>query len=470
MIKCVPESTAISWFCDKRGVINMSPSYQRESGAWNTHTERKELFLDTLFNGYDSPKIYLHKMESSRDNYEYALVDGKQRLECIWEFIDDKIKLGQEFKCAETDNCAGNRPKDLYPKAGDTFSNLSKGWQTYFMSLNLAVVFIENAEEEDMDEVFFRLNNGETLKAPEIRNAMGGKMPTLIRELAQEKFFTNIISLKSTRFQHFDVATRFLLIEKGLKDGASSPYRDVKKKFLDELVRDNRNMKKSDIAELKERVQKQLKSLSKVFDEQDRLLKQAGYVQLYYLFIKHMETYYASPRLFANIKQFITDFDGVRKFAKVEDKEDQVESEGGKVKRKGAKVKSSKRQLAIDKKCRYFSDIQRIEERGEFERLMRQGNDKESLRTRVEMMCRFFLLDYPSTSLLDPTRNFTADERYVVYILSGKKCAECPKTFNDFDEFQADHIIQWAHGGQTTLENAQALCISCNASKNSRRG
>ena len=454
MIKCVPTSFAIAWFCDRKGVIDMSPPYQRESGAWKI--DKKELFLDTLFNGYDSPKIYLHKLKPSGNNYEWALVDGKQRLECIWDFVDNKVGLGKKFECVQTDDDDDNRPQELYPKSEDKFDKLSQGWKTYFMSLKLAIVYIENAEEEDMDEIFFRLNNGETLKAPEIRNAMGGKMPILIRELAQEKFFTNIISLKSARFQHFDIATRFLLIEKGLKDGGSSPYRDVKKKFLDELVENNRDMKAADIEDLKKRVQKQLASLIKVFGKKDPLLKKAGYVQLYYFFIKHMETHYGSSKLFANIKKFIADFDGMRKVAKVEDK--------------GASVKSSKRQLLIDKKCSYFNNIQRIEERGEFERLMRQGNDKESLRTRVEMMCRFFLLDYPSTSLLDPTRNFTADERYVVYILSGKKCAECPKTFNDFDEFQADHIIQWAHGGQTTLENAQALCISCNASKNSRRG
>ncbi|RKY53653.1 MAG: HNH endonuclease, partial [Candidatus Neomarinimicrobiota bacterium] len=33
---------------------------------------------------------------------------------------------------------------------------------------------------------------------------------------------------------------------------------------------------------------------------------------------------------------------------------------------------------------------------------------------------------------------------------------------------QADHIIPWSKGGETTVENGQALCQRCNGSKGNR--
>ena len=451
-MKCPLYRLSISHFFDARNAINESPSYQREGGAWRT--EKKGLFLDTLFHGYDSPKIYFHVLTTNGGTHNWALVDGKQRLECIWDFMDGKIPLNPDFEYTPTDNYG--RKQKPYPKAKNYFNDLSKYWQAYFKAINLDVIYIEDAEEADIEELFSRLNNGETLKAPEKRNSMGGKMPPVIRILAQKnKFFTNTIAVKSTRYQHLDIAARFLLIEKGIKDGAASPYRDIKKRFLDKLVQENRNMKDRDIDDLKKRVEKQLNSLSKVFGKKDVLLRQAGYVQLYYLFVKHIETYYASKSLFTDMKKFIAKFDRMRQEAKAE--------------REEAKVNPSKRKLLPPKDdYGYMDELQRIEERGEFERLMRQGNDKESLKTRVQIMSRFFLLDYPSTTLRDKKRNFTEEERYAVYVIGGKKCALCGEKFLDFDAFEADHVIQWAHGGKSNLNNAQALCKSCNARKNKK--
>ena len=437
-MKCRTERFLIGELFERQGAIDIFPPYQREGGAWNL--ERKQLFLDTLLNGYDSPKIYFHALSSGPHNW--ALVDGKQRLECIWDFIDkERIKargergalvLGKEFSFTPSSNYGRN--KKPYPKAGDAFTNLSTEWQSEFKRIGLDVVMIEDANDAYIEEIFSRLNNGEPLNAAEKRNAMPGKMPGIIRGIAKHKFFTKTVSLSSKRYQHCDIAARFLLIEKGIIDG-SSPYRDLKKRFLDNMVKDNQRITEARTKDLTAAVRKQLNSLCKVFGSQDPLLRLAGYPQLYYLFIKEVEANYASPKLSTYIKKFISEFPLVRENAKAR-KEDAA---------------------STDEKYRHLSD---------FEILMRQGNDESSLKKRVEIMCRFFLLDYPSVKLRSKKRAFTGAERYVIYILGGKKCAKCKKKFQRFEEFEADHIIQWAHGGQTTLKNAQALCKSCNAGKN----
>lgn len=156
---CTTEKFLIASFFTDKNAINTSPDYQRESGAWGS--DKQQLFLDTLFNGYDLPKIYLHVLKTNGGLHNYALADGKQRLQCIWDFMDGKITLGTNFEHNPKDNFGRNQKP--YPKAGDGYSDLSEYWQVKFKDISLDTVLIRDAEEDDIEEIFSRLNNGEPL-------------------------------------------------------------------------------------------------------------------------------------------------------------------------------------------------------------------------------------------------------------------------------------------------------------------
>jgi hypothetical protein len=99
----------------------------------------------------------------------------------------------------------------------------------------------------------------------------------------------------------------------------------------------------------------------------------------------------------------------------------------------------------------------------EFGRLMQQGtNDITSLRERVAILRRYFLLENPDVQVRDAKRSFTAEERAAIWILGKKTCAKCGKALPTVDEMEADHHKQWAHGGITSLQNGRCLCESCN--------
>jgi len=94
---------------------------------------------------------------------------------------------------------------------------------------------------------------------------------------------------------------------------------------------------------------------------------------------------------------------------------------------------------------------------------MQQGtNDLNSLRGRINILRRYFLLAFPDVELLDRKREFTYEERVVIWVTGNKRCAKCDKELRELAEMQADHRKQWVHGGKTTLANARALCESCN--------
>ena len=436
-MRCSTENFTIAKFFQWKNSINLSPEYQRQGHAWAL--AKKQLFLDTLFREYDVPKIYMHKLPTNGGLHIYSLVDGKQRLQCIWDFLGDAIPLGDFDYAPARPPQKNNKP---YPQKGDTFSDLSPFWQDEFKAISLATVIIEDANTadgggDDIEDLFLRLNNGEPLNAAEKRNAMVGDMCRLVRELAEEHdFFQKVLPISNARYQHLDLAARFLLIENS-KRQTQEPFCILKKKFLDDLVKNNRQMSAADSGRLKTAVVNQLNSLCKIFKGKNELLKKAGYSQLYYLFVKEVETHYASEKLFSEMSDFLVYFDQKRTAFRADDNE--LHETG--------------------------DDYARL---AQFELFMQQGNDKLSLKTRVEIMKEFFLRKNPNTKSLDPKRNFSEGERRAVYYSSGGKCAKCEKKFNNFGDFEADHVIQWAHGGETTLANAQALCKSCNAKKNKK--
>lgn len=63
-------------------------------------------------------------------------------------------------------------------------------------------------------------------------------------------------------------------------------------------------------------------------------------------------------------------------------------------------------------------------------------------------------------------RHFNTREREAIFILSGGKCANCGVLLDE--TFECDHVIAFARGGQTTVENGAALCRPCNRKKGAK--
>ena len=437
---CETKHFNIGKFFVEKNAINVSPEYQRQAGVWGR--AKQQLFLHTLFASYDVPKIYMHKLPTNGGLHEYALVDGKQRLQCIWDFMEGNVELGAEHNDFEP-NSNAQKQNTPFPSKGNRYSDLSVYWQEQFRAINLDVVVIHEADEHDIESLFMRLNNGESLKAAELRNAMGGNMCSLVRDVAEHKFFKEVLPTPNKRYLHYDIAAKFLLIEETILEGGSllddehmkGGYCTLKKRFLDALVKKHTTTKEGAIKKRHSAVNTQLNALCQVFSRKPELLKKPGYPQLYYLFVKNMQRLYGHEKMVSLLSDFIEKFTVKRYEVLGLDPENRTEE-----------------------LHRYLA---------EFERLMQQGNDKMSLEERVSIMVRFFLQANPDVELLDSKRLFSNAERYVIYIRGGKKCAEC-KTPLEFSEFEADHVAQWAHGGKTSLENAQVLCVACNSKKNNR--
>jgi hypothetical protein len=138
----------------REGKLELNPDFQRGS-VW-TPVARTYL-IDTILRELPVPKIYLRtKIDVLTKKSIREVVDGQQRLRAIIDFGNDDFSLGKR---------AGEF-------AGMRYTTLSVELQQTFLSYALAVDQLLNASDEDVLEVFSRLNSYSVqLNAPEKRHA-----------------------------------------------------------------------------------------------------------------------------------------------------------------------------------------------------------------------------------------------------------------------------------------------------------
>jgi hypothetical protein len=255
-----------------RSKLDISPDYQRESEVWNL--DKKQLLIDTILNKFDVPKIYLHKfpqpLPKEGASYEYAVIDGKQRLTTLWSFIDGEFALSDDFEylTEKSVSASGMKYADLAKK----FPEIKQD----FDSFSLDVVVIETDEIEIIEDLFSRLNEAVPLNAAEKRNALPGAFPKAIRKLAQHSLFTSKLPFSNKRYRHYDLVAKMLMSE------FKGTIYDTKKAYLDRFFKDTAKIKQADADTIIQRVEKVLDEMVKIFWVNDSLLQSVGMVMIYY--------------------------------------------------------------------------------------------------------------------------------------------------------------------------------------------
>jgi len=272
-------NSTVSYLHTEREEIFMNPDYQRMSDVWPQ--EKRQLLIDSIVNEFDIPKLYFHELDPPRledgSVLRYAIVDGKQRLQAIWGFMDGQFPLSSDFEYL---------PDATVRAAGMSYAELAKAYPRVsrrFDSTPLPVVVIQTDDVELIEDMFSRLNEAIPLNAPEKRNALGGPLPPTIRQTAQNTFFTRNLPFSNSRYRHYDLAAKFLYIEH------HKEFKDTKKVYLDQFVKDFKNEgKKSDAKELMAHVHSVLAQMSPFFTDGDPLLRSVGMSVLYYLLFREV--------------------------------------------------------------------------------------------------------------------------------------------------------------------------------------
>lgn len=343
----IQHSTIIRIYSERDEIL-LSPEYQRMGGVWTP--EKKQLLIDSILNDYDIPKIYFHaftREQKKETGYSYAVIDGRQRLEAIWQFIEGRFTLSEDFVYQDDEKVALARLgySDIaanYPKI-----------KIKFDSFVLPVVGVDTDDQDLIEDMFSRLNEAVPLNAAEKRNAIGGALVAAIRDLAAHDFFGRCVAFGNRRYQHREVAARFLLVEENLR--TIGKIMDTKKEYLDALARNYRTEQPELVISLLRSATDVVRFMSGLFVERDELLRAQGTMVVYYLLCKSAIDSGEAGRL---TRQRLFEF---RELVR----ENRIQAE--------ANYAEAKFELL------------------EYDRLMQQGtNDASSIRERLRIITQFF--------------------------------------------------------------------------------
>jgi len=338
-----PENSSVYSLYLDRDEIWLDPPYQRLGGIWSV--EKKQLLIDSLLNDFDIPKLYFHDFYPAESHqgreFRYAIIDGKQRLNAIWSFIDGEFALGDDVVLL-------NQP-DIDVK-GLTYAELGEQHprlKAAFDARNLPVVTVMTQDTELIEEMFSRLNEAVPLNAAEKRNAFGGPIPDMIRKISDHKFLTDAVPFSNSRYRHFDLICKFLLLQDEVA------VTDLKKEYLDGFVKGFRNRKTSEAQALRNEVENTFETMRGVFLSSDDLLSRIAMFILFYLLYAELTPVSWSSQV---PRKLLVEFEATRQ---------------------------KNRKIAADDVAKASYELL------EFDRLSQSPNDKVALEYRLDVLLRW---------------------------------------------------------------------------------
>lgn len=178
-----------------KGNIVLNPDFQRDKGRWDT--KQKSELIESILMGIPLPVIYLFQDERGIKQ----VVDGRQRLTCVAEFLDNKFKL-EKLEILRSLNSKYFKDLEMYEQ------NKIEDYQLEIYTI------LPPAPERVKFNIFDRLNRGGTkLNNQEMRNALyQGTSTRLIKEMSELENFkkATAYSLNSNTMKDRYLILRFV--------------------------------------------------------------------------------------------------------------------------------------------------------------------------------------------------------------------------------------------------------------------
>lgn len=250
---------------DDKHTLDFSHPIQRQSGQWDGDKLKKSLLIHSILANYPVPPIYCLKEAIGGKDYSYSILDGKQRLTTIFDYIDGRYPLDRETPAVVVDDIT-------YELGGKYFTDLDLETQQDILRFKFTIYGFEDADDDLIEEIFFRLNNSTPLSKPQKSMALTGvQNASFIKSILSDRFFSEICQFSALqRRKSDDMCT--LLQSMMLLDNRYEDY-EFASISADETMRYAAYIKNNYSEEQKERLYDILDYLEKVFPEKEKLLK-----------------------------------------------------------------------------------------------------------------------------------------------------------------------------------------------------
>lgn len=450
-----PRPTQIKDFHDYADAYVVRPPYQRKN-VWAT--KKQQALLDSLVRGYYVPRIVIREVRTGTQELRKEVIDGQQRIHTVQLFFSDQLSLPDSLK-------------DVHSGLpGSKYSALPVEIREFIDKEIVFDVDIVGGIEDPHDpehqklaaQIFWRLQQGESLNFMEVAHS---RLSSLVRnfvvkyadditfdfgaykpvdENPHKHPFFNLYDRANDRMQHLMLMTRLLMCE--FVDGPAEIKDSQVSEFIDEWQVDD------GIGSDRFEHEPQAKALISTLDEfvrvfkDDPLLKEGGrlkelrrehFIVSFVLLLRHLRKYYVV----------------------------------------GPKEREAFRAFMIAFHARWVTTRSQDPDVLLFRDNRQQG--KQNLETRHMVLRQLFFQHLADNGLTmkvkDEKRSFSEAERIAIYRRDEGLCQAClaegkpeKEATVSWAEYEADHVLPHACGGQTVMENAQVLCSYHNKQKGAR--
>jgi hypothetical protein len=376
--------------------------YQR-SEVWAT--KKKQRLIDSILRKYDISKIFLRQ----RLDGVFECLDGQQRLRAIYEFINNEYVTSPDI----TRELGSWKYYSIEPSLPDFL-------RSRIREFVITATLVHNVDDETTSDIFLRLQEGMPLNAPEKLNAIGGLMRRRALELSRHPFFRDL-GVKDTRFTHRFLAAQILALELNKGQPMDLKYRNLEKLF--------RMHKEVDVPQqVLDHVSRTFTFLNDSLQQDKQVVRFRADVVSIYQLASTLRRDYAITGRESQFHDFVLNF--------------------------LVQVGQAMMSPTYDNPTPYF--IYGVARSS-------SADSTTSLESRTDVILAKFLEFAPNLQTKDPIRAFNYWQKLAIYYKDKGICQRC-NTSTPFEQGEADHIIRYADGGQTTVENGRWLCMNCNRS------
>ena len=177
--------TMYRWYRNGKLIVNRQ--YQRKL-VWSL--KEKKMLIDSVLSGYPIPLILLAEVD--RENESYEIIDGIQRLNALFGFIENQFSIeydGQDvyFDLSHSPFANNLAQKGVFTAQKDVEKLGSEAVST-FLEYQLPITIYHYANRDQVNQIFRRINShGKHLSGQEVRQAgMTSNFSKIVRELGAE--------------------------------------------------------------------------------------------------------------------------------------------------------------------------------------------------------------------------------------------------------------------------------------------
>lgn len=254
---------------DSKETLNFDHPIQRQSAQWTNL--QQSLLVHSILANYPVPAVYVEKTDSAETDdkgkaiYKYSVLDGKQRMTTVFSFINGEYALNEETPAAEIEG-------ETYALAGKTFEELDEDVRQELLRFKFSIFAFEDATDDEIEEIFFRLNNSTPLSKPQkARPLMGTENARFINQILTGSFFTEKCNFSKLQLRKSDDMCT-LLQSMMLLDHKHGGY-EYASISADEVMKYSAAIKINYSEEQKDLLLEIIDYLDEAFDEKEKLLK-----------------------------------------------------------------------------------------------------------------------------------------------------------------------------------------------------